>query len=62
MVHLDLIGTYSNYIIQQHPDSAIIKNNVSLICMTMPDPAMCWFEIVEVSTYDLDEVTGGSDE
>ena len=30
--------------------------------MTMTDPAMCWFEIVEVSTYDLDEVTGGSDE
>ena len=30
--------------------------------MSMIDPAKGWFEIVEVPTFDLDEVTGGNDE
>ena len=30
--------------------------------MKIIDPAMGWFEIVEVTMYDLDEVTGGNDE
>ena len=30
--------------------------------MKMIDPAMGWFEIVEVSTYDLDKITGCNDE
>ena len=37
---------------------AIIKNNVSLTCMKMIDPATSWFEIVKVPTYDLDELMG----
>ena len=30
--------------------------------MTMIDPAMGWFEITKVLTFDLDEVMGGNDE
>ena len=55
-VHVELIGLYSNYIIQQQPGGAIIKIYVSLTCMTMIDPATGWFGIVKVPTYDLDEV------
>ena len=58
---MDLIGPYSKSIRQQQTVRAIIKNNFSLTCMTMIDPAMGWFEIVKVPTYDLDEVSGGND-
>ena len=34
----------------------------SLTCMTMIDPATGWFDIVEILTFDLDEVTAGNDE
>ena len=30
--------------------------------MTVIDPATGWFGIVEIPTYDLDEVTAGNDE
>ena len=30
--------------------------------MTMIDPATGWFEIVEIPTFNLDEVTAGNDE
>ena len=30
--------------------------------MTTIEPAACWFEIIEVPTFDLDEVMGGNDE
>ena len=60
MVHVDLIGPYSRSTRQQHPGGAIIKNYVSLTCMTMIDPAMGLFEIIKVPTYELDEVTGGN--
>ena len=30
--------------------------------MTMIYPSTGWFEIVEIPTYDLDEVMGGNDE
>ena len=30
--------------------------------MTMIDPAMGWFQIFEVLTYDRNEVTGSNDE
>ena len=59
---MDLIGTYSKYIRQQHLVRAIVKNNVSLTCLTMINPATCWFEIFKVPTYDLDEVTDVNDE
>ena len=43
MVHVDLIGPYSKYMRQHHTGGDIIKNNVSLTCMTMIDPDMGWF-------------------
>ena len=43
-------------------DGAIIKNNFSLTCMIMIDPATRCFEIVEVTTFDINEVMGGNDE
>ena len=60
-VHVDLIGTYSKSIIQQHPVGIIVLNNASLTCMTMIDPATGWFEIVKIPTFDLEEVTIGND-
>ena len=59
---MDLIGPHSKSIRQHQPGGAIIKNNVSLTCLKMIDPATGWFEIVEMPTYDLDEVTGGNNE
>ena len=56
MVQVDLLGQYIKYIIQYQPGSAIIKNNVSLACMTMINPDTGWFEISKVPTYDLDNV------
>ena len=55
---MDLIGPYIKSIRQQQPGGAIINNNVSLACMAMIDPAMGWFEIVGIPTYNIDEVTG----
>ena len=48
--------------IQHQPSGSIVKINFSLTCMTMIDPAMGWFKIVEIPTFDLDAVTGGNDE
>ena len=62
MVHVDLIGTYIKYIIQQKPGSTVIQNSSSLACMTMIDPATGWFKIVEIPTFDLDEEPIGNDE
>ena len=62
LVHVDLIGPYSKSIIQQQPGYATIWKNVSMTCMTMIDPATDWFKIVEIPTFNLDDVTGGNDE
>ena len=59
---MDLIGPYSNYIRLYQTGVAIIKNIVSFVCMTMIDPAMGWFEIIEVTTYDFNEVMGSNNE
>ena len=60
-VHVNLIGPYTKSIRQKHLGGAIIKNNASLNWMNMIKPALGWFEITKVLTYDLDEVTGGND-
>ena len=62
MVHVDLIGPYRNSTRQYNQGGGIIKNNVSLKCMTTNDPAMGWFEFFEFPTSDLDEVMGVNDE
>ena len=61
MVNVYLIGPYSKSIREQHPGGAIIQKDDSLTCMTMIDPTTGWFEIVEIPTFDLHEVTSGND-
>ena len=61
-MHVDLIGMYIKFIKQQNLGDAIIKNNVSLTCMKMIEPTTGWFEIVEVTTFALDEVMVSNDE
>ena len=62
MVHVDLLGPYGKPIRKNHSGRSIIKNNVSLTYMTIIDLATGWFKIVEISTFNLDEVTAGNDE
>ena len=57
-----MIGPYSKSIIQQQPSGTIIRSNVSLTCITMIDLTIGYFKIVEIPTYNIDEVTGGNDE
>ena len=61
-VHVDLISPYSKSIRQQQPGGTVIQNNDSLTCMTMIEPTTGWFEIAEIPTFDLKEVTIGNDE
>ena len=61
LVHVYLIGSYSNFIIQQQTGGAITSNNVSLTCMTMINPATGWFEIIEITGYKLNKVTASYD-
>ena len=62
LVHVDLIRPYSKSTRQYKTGGAIIKNNVSLACMTMIYLAMGQFEMSEVPAYDLSKVKGGNDE
>ena len=61
-MHVELISPYSKSIRQQHPGGDIIMNNISLTCTTMIYPVTEWFEIFEISKFDLDEVTGYKNE
>ena len=61
-VHVDPVGPYSKSIRQQQSCGTAIRNNYSLTCMTMIDPSAGWFKIVEISTFNLEEVTLGNDE
>ena len=61
-LNVDLIGLYSKSIRQHQTGGTIIRNNDSLTCMTMIEPATIWFEIVEIPTFDLQEVTLYNDE
>ena len=61
-VHVDLIVSYSKSTGQQQPCRAIININVSLTCMAMIDPETGLFEIFEVPTFYLNELTDGNDE
>ena len=59
-MNVDLIGTYSKSIRQQQPGGTVINNNASLTYMEMIDPSTGWVEIVEIPTFDLEEVTLGN--
>ena len=60
LLHVDLIGPYRTYIMQQNMGGAISKKDVSLF-MIIFDPIIECFEIVKIPTYNLYEVTGGND-
>ena len=62
LVHVDLIYPYINSIRHHNPGGYNIKNDVSLSCMKIIDPATGWFEIVKVSMFGLDEVVASNDE
>ena len=55
-VHIDLIGQYSNSIIQQQTGGAIIWKNASLTFMTIIEPATGCLDIFKIPTFDLNEV------
>ena len=59
-MHVELIGPYIKSTRKHHPGGAIIKNNFSFTCMVMVDLATGWFKIIEILTYDLNEVTCGN--
>ena len=59
---MDLIGPYRKSIRHHNPGGTVIRNNDSLTCMTTIDPATGCFEIVEIPTFYLDEVTLVNDE
>ena len=61
-VHVDLVGQYRNSIRQHHKVGATIKNYISFTCMMIIDPTTGWFEISEVTMFDIDEVMAGNDE
>ena len=61
-MHVKLIGTFSKSIRQHNTGGAITRNNASLACMTMIEPDTGWFDIVEIPTCNIDEVTGGNNE
>ena len=56
LLYIYLIGPYSKSKRQQDQVGAIIKNYVILNCMTIIDPATCWFKKFEVPCFDLNEV------
>ena len=58
---MDLTGPYNKSIRQQQSGGTVIRKNASLTFMTMIDPATCWFKIVEIPTFELEEVTKGND-
>ena len=57
-----MIGPYRSYIIQQKKGKNTIKDNISITCIKIIEPTTGWFEISEVSMFDLDDVMGGNDE
>ena len=55
-VHIDLIGPYSVTAKQIQPGGSIKEVELTLIAMTMVDPATGWFEITEVPYYSIEDV------
>ena len=61
-MHVEPIGLDIKYIRQQKSGRDITIYNVSLTRMSMIDPTTGWFEIVEIPTYDFNEVIGSNGE
>ena len=60
-VYTDLIGPYSITAKQTQPGSEIKEVELQLTAMTMVDPAMGWFEIIEVPYYNIEDVINNKD-
>ena len=61
-MHTELIGPYIKPIRQHHTVGSTTKNDISLTCVEMINPARSWFKIVKVLTFNLDDVTVGNHE
>ena len=59
-VHTDLIGPYTITTKQFQPDGTIKEVDLHLTCMTMIDPATGWFEIVEVTSFIIEDLQNKS--
>ena len=60
-VHVDLIGPYIKSIRKEDPGGANLRKNASQNCIEMINPVTGWFQIIEIPTFDLGEVTAGND-
>ena len=59
-MHIDLIGPYSITAKQTQPSGKIKEIELQLTTMTMVDPAMGWFEIVEVP-YNVEDIVNNKE-
>ena len=59
-VNVDLMVPYIKSIRQQKPGGTVIQNNACPTCMTMIEPALEWFDIVEIPAFYLEEVALGN--
>ena len=62
MVYVELIGPYNKSRRQHHMGVTTMNSDDSISGKTMIEPTMVWFEINEVTTFDLNEVMGGNTE
>ena len=60
-VHTDLIGPYSITAKHTQPGGEIKEVELQLTAMTMVDPSMGWFEIVEVLYYNIEDIVNDKD-
>ena len=60
-MHTDLIGPYSITAKQTQPGGKVKEVELQLTAMTMVDPAMGWFEIIEVPYYNIEDVINNKD-
>ena len=55
-MHTGLIGPYSIAVKQTQPGGKIKEVELQLTAMTIVDPVMGWFEIVEVPYYNIEDI------
>ena len=60
-MHVDLIGPYIRSIRQQQPGYAVIHKISSITSIPIINLATGWFEIVDIPTFDLEELVLGND-
>ena len=60
-MYTDLIEPYSITEKQTQPGGKIKEIELQLTAMTMVDPAMGWFEMVEVPYYNIEDIVNDKD-